>query len=937
MSGRIDHNGNNRNDLDRSFTKGIQNVNDSFDHLSGSIGTLNRDGDSLIKPYRGHQAFSGSDLTLDRSHDVSRDLSFGDFERSPDRSRDLSYGNLNKSHDASRDLSNGHLDRSHDSSRDLNRSHDASRDLNRSHDASRDLNTSHDTSRDLNTSHDASRNLSNDHLDRSHDASTSRDLSYGKLNRSLEGYVNLNNGRLDRSLGASRDFSHDASMDLSHGNLNRSYDASRDLSNDHLDGSLGFSRDFSHDASMDLSHEPLDQSAEGYLAGTESQSTLHGVDNDDGDGGEEEEGDEEEGEMVYSASEVSLAFTNSSLAYTVSEVELVTGWLEGKTPLGLASGRNRQAEAFEAPPPSSVSQKLAFAEDENKDRGNWSGRLDFVLSMLGYAVGLGNLWRFPYLCYSIYYNVIIAWAQFYFFASFRDKLPWADCDNPEWNTKDCSLKWPIVDCEDGVQMLNGTCYHDKELQGLWNSSLFEKVTGRKRVSASEEYWTNNVLSLSSGLFDPGSPRWHLTLSLFLAWIVTFLCLIRGIKTTGKVVYFTALFPYVVLIVLFFRGVTLGDGVRDGISFYIKPRFEKLGEATVWRDAANQIFYSLGPCWGGIITLSSYNRFHNNALRDTLIVGFGNSLTSLFGGFVIFSYLGYMAAKLNVDVDGVVKDGPGLAFIVYPEAVTHLPGPPFWSIAFFFMLILLGLDSQFATVETVLTGIMDQFPQHRKRKTLIILSICVGLFLLGLPLVTEGGAYLVNLMDTYAGSWSLMLIGLTETLAISYVYGIDRFFQDMALMYGRQPYVWWKICWMGLSPSLIVFILIFAIVDYSPATYGSYTYTPGGEALGWLMVLASALWIPICALYKLAKEDEGKTFLQRLRLQSLPNKYWGPALVKHRKLVDYVQDFVLDPEGDKRKLAYVNQAFAHSTVTLSDRLSMGTRGRHKNGSSFKPTV
>ncbi|GFS19317.1 transporter [Elysia marginata] len=745
----------------------------------------------------------------------------------------------------------------------------------------------------------------------------------------------------------------------------------------------------SHDASRDLSGDCLDRrSAEFDLAFTESEATL-----EDGEGGGIE-GDDVEEELEDSESEVSLAFTNSSLAYTVSEVELVSGWLEGKTPLAIASGHSRQTTEVEAPPPSSVSQKLNYAEDENKERGNWSGRLDFVLSMLGYAVGLGNIWRFPYLCYrngggaflfpyllmlcvvgiplfylevslgqfcskgaakcwdfaplfkgvgvamiacsaliSIYYNVIIAWSQFYFFASFTDKLPWAECDNSDWNTKDCSLNWPIVSCEDGVKMPNGTCYQDNEFHGVWNTSMFEKITGQKRVSPSEEYWTYNVLSLSSGLFKPGSPRWHLTLSLFLAWIVTFLCLLKGIKTTGKVVYFTALFPYVVLTILFFRGVTLGDGVGEGISFYIKPRFENLGNAKVWRDAANQIFYSLGPCWGGIITLSSYNRFHNNALRDTLIVGLGNSLTSLFGGFVIFSYLGHMAAKLNVDVEGVVKSGPGLAFIVYPEAVTQLPAPPFWALAFFFMLILLGLDSQFATVETVLTGILDQWPQHRDRKTLIILAICVILFLLGLPLVTEGGAYLVNLMDTYAGSWSLMVIGLTETLAISYVYGCDRFFQDMALMYGTQPYLWWKICWMVLCPLLIVFILIFAIVDYSPATYGDYTYTAGGELLGWLMVLASALWIPICALYKLIKEDEGKTFLQKLRLQTMPNKYWGPSLVKHRKLVDYVQDFVLDPEGDKKKLSYVNQAFAYSTTTLSDRLSMHTREKSVTTMSY----
>merc|ERR1719239_1114984 len=288
---------------------------------------------------------------------------------------------------------------------------------------------------------------------------------------------------------------------------------------------------------------------------------------------------------------------------------------------------------------------------------------------------------------SIYYNMIIAWSEYYLFASFTSKLPWSDCDNPEWNTANCSLKWPLLDCVEGVRQPNGTCYQSGHFQGVWNSSLFEEQTGRRRISPSEEYWTNQVLGKSSGIFPLGSPRLNLTLCLLLAWVITFLCLLKGIKTTGKVVYFTAIFPYVVLIILFFRGVTL-KAAGDGIRFYIVPEFERLTDAKVWRDAGNQIFYSLGVAWGGIITLSSYNRFHNNALRDSLVVSLGNSLTSLFGGFVIFSFLGYMASELNVDVSKVATSGPGLAFIVYPEAVTRMPGPPFWSISFFFMLILL---------------------------------------------------------------------------------------------------------------------------------------------------------------------------------------------------------------------------------------------------------
>ena len=123
----------------------------------------------------------------------------------------------------------------------------------------------------------------------------------------------------------------------------------------------------------------------------------------------------------------------------------------------------------------------------------------------------------------------------------------------------------------------------------------------------------------------------------------------------QAVYFTATFPYLILVILFFRGVTL-TGADKGIEFYITPKWEKLLEPKVWVDAAGQIFFSLGVGHGGLLTFSSYNKYHHNIYRDTMMIAVGTGVVSLFAGFVIFSTLGHMAHVLDTEVDNVVASG-----------------------------------------------------------------------------------------------------------------------------------------------------------------------------------------------------------------------------------------------------------------------------------------
>ncbi|CAH1801088.1 unnamed protein product [Owenia fusiformis] len=494
------------------------------------------------------------------------------------------------------------------------------------------------------------------------------------------------------------------------------------------------------------------------------------------------------------------------------------------------------------------SQKTADTE-----RGKWTGRFDFLLSAIGYAVGLGNVWRFPYKCYtnggavflipytimlafaglpmfflelsfgqyaslgpisiwrisplftglgyamctlslivSVYYNVIIMYTLFYFFASFTSKLPWSDCDN-DWNTCACSKTMNII--------TNAT------IGGVNCSTL--NIT--KRVSPTEEYWQRYVLEVTPSINETGYIRWQLFLCNVLAWVVVFLCLIKGVKSSGKVVYFTATFPYVILFILMVRGATLPNSL-EGVKFYIIPGkddWKKLLDAKVWGDAAQQIFYSLGPGWGGLITMSSYNKFNNNCYRDALIVSITNCATSVFAGFVIFSVLGFMAGEMGVEVSKVVAHGPGLAFVAYPEGIARMPGAPFWAVLFFFMLFTLGLDSMFTGLEAIVSALTDEFLALRPRKFLVLASICVLGLILGIPCVTQAGMYWVQLLDWYAASHSLFLIVFLEVVVINYVYGYRRFSEDIRTMIGFKPNFYWGACWLVLTPLIILgFLALF---------------------------------------------------------------------------------------------------------------------------------
>ncbi|XP_029901469.1 sodium- and chloride-dependent GABA transporter 2-like [Myripristis murdjan] len=585
---------------------------------------------------------------------------------------------------------------------------------------------------------------------------------------------------------------------------------------------------------------------------------------------------------------------------------------------GLSNGSSRAKELL---PPS---------EEKMEERGQWSNKVEFILSVAGSIIGLGNMWRFPYLCYkngggaflipyliflftcgvpvffletalgqytsqggitcwrkisplfeglgygtqvivmllNFYYIIVLAWGIFYLSFSFSWDLAWSSCNNT-WNTENCV-----------------------EFQRRNNSVNY--TVNLNATSPVIEFWERRALRISPGLDHMGSLNWDLALCLLIAWVMCYFCIWKGVKSTGKVVYFTATFPYLMLIVLLIRGLTL-PGAGIGIQFYLYPDLGRLSDPQVWMDAGTQIFFSYAICLGSLTALGSYNKYNNNCYRDCLSLCFLNSGTSFVAGFAIFSILGFMSYEQNVPISEVAESGPGLAFIAYPRAVSMMPFSPLWAALFFIMIVFLGLDSQFVCVESLVTAIVDMYPavfRRKNRRELFLLAVVLLSFFMGLIMLMEGGMYVFQLFDYYAASgMCLLFMSIFETVCIAWVYGADRFYDNIEDMIGYRPGPYIKYCWLFFTPATCIGTFAFSLIKYTPLKYNNeYVYPWWGYFIGWLLALSSMVCIPLWMIYKISTTQG--TLRERIQLLIRPSDDLPKTKREQERLLA-----IFAPEGD----------------------------------------
>ncbi|XP_065140019.1 sodium-dependent neutral amino acid transporter B(0)AT1-like [Paramisgurnus dabryanus] len=609
-------------------------------------------------------------------------------------------------------------------------------------------------------------------------------------------------------------------------------------------------------------------------------------------------------------------------------------------------------------------------EQEVGERPKWDNKTQYMLTCVGFCVGLGNVWRFPYLCQShgggafmipflillvlegipllhlefaigqrlrkgsvgvwtainpylagvgissmlvsflvgMYYNTIIAWVMWYFFNSFQDPLPWSQC--------------PLNENKTGF------------------------VSECARSSPVDYFWYRETLNSTTSIGESGGMQWWMVVSLVCAWTLLWVCCLRGIETTGKAVYITSTLPYVVLTIFLIRGLTLKGSVR-GIEYLFTPDLDELANPSTWLDAGAQVFYSFSLAFGGLIAFSSYNSVHNNCEQDAVIISIINGMTSIYAAIVIYSIIGFRATErfdeclngniltllnafdlpegniteanydwyiqnLNVTAPDTYQDlnlktcdmqtflsqgveGTGLAFIVFTEAITKMPVAPLWAVLFFIMLFCLGLSTMFGSIEGVVVPLQDLniFPK-RWPKEIFTGLVCFVSFSIAVIFAQGSGNYWLALFDSFAGSIPLLIIAFCEMVGVVYIYGIDRFNDDIEFMIGHKPNLFWQITWRFVSPLLVLVIFLFYFVTTISKELTYIAWDPESEnfpALAtlsypeWIyaiiFVLAGipALFIPGVALFKLiqkhccrkGKKDSVSSISARIEISDEPRK------------------------------------------------------------------
>ncbi len=457
-------------------------------------------------------------------------------------------------------------------------------------------------------------------------------------------------------------------------------------------------------------------------------------------------------------------------------------------------------------------------------RPQWKTHIGFVLAAAGSAIGLGNIWRFSYLCYK---NGGGAFLVPYLIALVLVGIPLMILEiglghkmkgSAPASFAAISRKWEWLGWWQVIFVMFGIVLYYSVIIS-WCLNFFFFSFNLSWGDNPDVFFNQVFLMKSASPFQIGELRAPVLLSLagvwFLSWLIVFKGIQKGLERANKI-FMPFLFGLTAIIV--FWGLHL-PGSKEGILVYLKPDFSRLKDIGVWMDAFSQIFFTLSLGFGIMIAYASYLPRKSEILRDSLVISGLNCLFSLFAGFGVFAVLGYMAKATSQPVDKVVTESIGLAFVAFPKAISLLPYfSRIFGVLFFGSLVIAGLSSAISIIEAFTSGVVDKFAYSRKT---VVSFLAVSGFFGGLIFTTQSGLYWLDIVDHFLTQYGLVLAAIFECLILGWVYKVDKLRQHINHYSTWAAGRWWNVCVKVIAPLVLVMILVSALLEEFSRPYGGY--------------------------------------------------------------------------------------------------------------------
>lgn len=469
-------------------------------------------------------------------------------------------------------------------------------------------------------------------------------------------------------------------------------------------------------------------------------------------------------------------------------------------------------------------------------RDRWASRQAFIMAAVGSAIGLGNLWRFPMVAYNngggaflIPYIVALMTAgiplmilEYSLGSLFQKSSPGSlHAANPKFEM----IGWWALGIGSTIS------FYYAVIMG-WSWDYLACSFGTLPWCDGAQEFFDGILGLTSGPGEIGHVSWPALLGLAATWALIYWIIKKGVLRVGKVVMITVPLPAVLLVLILIRGLTL-PGAAEGLRYYLTPQFSALANAQTWLQAYGQVFFSLSLGFGILTAYASYLPKRSDVTNNAFITSFANCGFSFFAGFAVFSVLGYLAQAQGVPIDSVVKGGPGLAFVIYPTAMSLMPLAPIVSVMFFLTLLTLGIDSAFSIVEGAVAGLRDKWPFSQEKAALYF---CIFGFLMGIIFTTGAGIFWLDIVDRWMNDYGLVVIGFLECIAIGWFYGTDKLKKYINEVSDFRIGIWWDIFIKWVTPLALGWAIVASIVNDFSQPYGDYP--------GWALAVGGWAWMAV---------------------------------------------------------------------------------------------